>query len=369
MNASKSMLLSFLLVWCGFVDMIICATNITTIQTMAPVITTVETESSLLWDTCGLESAPCINPAATTPCTRMHATCSYDGSIEHIALRNCSLVCHSRATVRLSKVQWFDMSFNHLGSLPQFVNPKILERLSCARCRLTGTLPEFGNERTKLWQLDLSDNSFSGTLPESWGTSLRAMKNLALKEIGEISGTLPASWGSFKELKLCFLDLITIRGPIPASWGSWEHSLQNLTIHLYFNRSNVTDLFPLWMYRVPEAHIKHCVVFLSADVTYMYSVCNLTTALAEFCCKRYNIHVWDTYVRNANKYRRHTKSPRMEFMKLAANWSLLGVILVILYCVVVRVKECAPLMSQKVIGVLLIIFIIGMLFSSTLGPT
>ena len=98
-----------------------------------------------------------------------------------------------------------------------------LTTFAAYRVPLSGSIPNvFGNQATNLQvlALGLSDNVWTGTLPESYG-HLTALKQLSLSHLNGITGTLPESWG-YGMTQLQSLDLFGnphLSGSIPNSWG------------------------------------------------------------------------------------------------------------------------------------------------------
>ena len=106
---------------------------------------------------------------------------------------------------------------NHTGVLSQ------LRTFAAYRVPLSGSVPNmFGTMATNLevLALGLSDNVWTGTLPDSYG-NLTALKQLSLSHLNGITGTLPASWG-YGMTNLESLDMFgnpQLSGSIPSSWG------------------------------------------------------------------------------------------------------------------------------------------------------
>jgi hypothetical protein len=98
-----------------------------------------------------------------------------------------------------------------------------LKTLAAYRVPLSGSLPSIlGLMATKLeiLALGLSDNVWTGTLPESY-SSFTSLKILSFAHLNGITGTLPSSWGT-NMTNLESIDLFgnpELTGPIPSSWG------------------------------------------------------------------------------------------------------------------------------------------------------
>ncbi len=108
-------------------------------------------------------------------------------------------------------------SSNNTGVLSQ------LRTFAAYRVPLSGSVPNmFGTMATNLevLALGLSDNVWTGTLPDSYG-NLTALKHLSLSHLNGITGTLPESWG-YGMTNLESLDMFgnpQLSGSIPSSWG------------------------------------------------------------------------------------------------------------------------------------------------------
>lgn len=64
---------------------------------------------------------------------------------------------------------------------------------------------------------DLSNNSFSGSLPQAWA-SLSALEDLNLGN-NDLSGTLPPAWSALAGLQALELGWNRLQGELPASWS------------------------------------------------------------------------------------------------------------------------------------------------------
>ncbi len=120
-------------------------------------------------------------------------------------------------------------------TLPASINTlEHLEYLALDENYFTGSLPTL-DASTQLIELNLSNNAFQGTLPESWGnlTNLidlsvwgRGMQNRG------IVGSLPSSWANLTNLEQLNISFTKLTGPLPASWSA----LTNLDeLKIFFN--------------------------------------------------------------------------------------------------------------------------------------
>ncbi|KAM7502811.1 hypothetical protein LguiB_001715 [Lonicera macranthoides] len=116
-------------------------------------------------------------------------------------------------------------NLRHLHLSDNYFNGEISELLvgSFSRCR-TSSLEE----------LILSDNQFSGQLPNSWGHLNNSLRTLDLQS-NSISGPLPTSIGELSKIETLDLSSNSISGPLPTSIGELS-KLQNL--NLDFNNLN-----------------------------------------------------------------------------------------------------------------------------------
>ncbi|XP_002510474.2 LRR receptor-like serine/threonine-protein kinase SIK1 [Ricinus communis] len=88
-----------------------------------------------------------------------------------------------------------------------------------------------------LQTLDISDNSFSGSIPESLAKLIR-LRRLSLSK-NSLSGEIPVSLGTLSHLEELYLDNNNLQGPLPSSFSSLV-SLKRLEIQ----ENNISGEFP-----------------------------------------------------------------------------------------------------------------------------
>ena len=137
-----------------------------------------------------------------------------------------------------------DLTDNDLsGTIPASLgNLTHLNWLFLAVNNLTGTIPASLGNLTNLRWLSLSWNNLSGRIPAELGR-LSNLEKLGLNNnldpnVG-LSGTIPASLGNLARLKVLHLSLNRLSGAVPAELGR----LSNLET-LYLNSNNLTGMLP-----------------------------------------------------------------------------------------------------------------------------
>ncbi len=98
-----------------------------------------------------------------------------------------------------------------------------------------GVYADFDNN---VFQLNLEDNSLSGTLPESIG-NLESLEYLTLRNNYSLTGEIPESIKNLKQLKSLYIDYTALSGTIPECIGD----LTNLT-YLNIGFSQLTGSIP-----------------------------------------------------------------------------------------------------------------------------
>ncbi|CAH1435462.1 unnamed protein product [Lactuca virosa] len=118
----------------------------------------------------------------------------------------------------LTRLEYLDLSDNNLrGNLPsQLWSLKNLKFLDLSYNQLTGPILQSFDYMVNLAQLehlDLSGNSFIGTLPSQLGS----LKNLEFLDLSRnrLTSQIPPSFGSMINLKFLDLSINQLRGPIP----------------------------------------------------------------------------------------------------------------------------------------------------------
>jgi Leucine-rich repeat (LRR) protein len=132
-----------------------------------------------------------------------------------------------------------DMKYLRLGSnqlkgpLPTEIGRLVnIKHLSAESNALTGQLPDL-NYLTRLSNVWLDNNQFSGTLPRSWGTFLDSLKELHLSK-NLLTGSVPPELSARKGLKSINLDSNHLNGTLSSDLFQRMSVLE--TLNLQHNR-------------------------------------------------------------------------------------------------------------------------------------
>ena len=205
--------------------------------------------------------------------------------------------------VLLTHLEVLDISLNSLtGSIPTRISDLTnLEFIHFYANALTGTIPSQISELTRLevfevygnelsgrlpstlspltTKIDLSMNSLTGFIPESWGATMPLLEKVLLND-NRLTGSLPSAFGRFPSLQdlsiqmnmltgslpttfpasAIFLNLDTnlFSGSIPSTWGNM--SMPNLT-HFSCSENSLTGTIPSSLFD----GIPNLVSFVSGD--------------------------------------------------------------------------------------------------------
>ncbi|KAL6312579.1 hypothetical protein AAG906_005975 [Vitis piasezkii] len=163
-----------------------------------------------------------------------------------------------------SNIGWVNLSLNHLqGQLPNPLNLGPLRPiplpnrgaylLDLSDNKFSGPIPQrIGEFMPELWFLSLSDNEIKGTIPASVGhmwnvehpSTINNCSNLRILDLGNngLSGMIPVSLGKLKQLRSLHLNKNKLSGGLPPSF---QH-LSNLeTLDLSYNK--LSGSIPSWM--------------------------------------------------------------------------------------------------------------------------
>lgn len=145
----------------------------------------------------------------------------------------------------LSSLEMLDMSQNIgiKGSLPSNIwGLKELSVLDLNGCSLQGSVPPTEKLHTKLRVLSLSNNHFSGHLPDLIGFTLAKLQQLDLSR-NNFASALPASLGELGDLEYLFVASNPFEaGPIPTFLSSMPN-LKDLSL----KATNRVGSIPAWM--------------------------------------------------------------------------------------------------------------------------
>jgi hypothetical protein len=167
-----------------------------------------------------------------------------------IDLRQCNLSGVLPSTwSAMSQVISLKLSSNQLeGPIPvEWSEMSMLCMLDLHGNSLNGSLIGF---TWMLYELDLSHNKFSGTLPANWGTTLYRMKTVNLGS-NLLEGSIPAEWGLMTEIETLILTENYLVGEIPTSFVNLT-SLITLDLSKNCIRPNGAVVFQLmhkWIQR------------------------------------------------------------------------------------------------------------------------
>ncbi|XP_040374368.1 receptor-like protein EIX2 [Rosa chinensis] len=158
------------------------------------------------------------------------SNCSFN-RMESLDLQDCGLVGKLPSSLgMLRSLQHLDLSYNSFwGSIPEFIISNLLSSLQTLYLMdniFNGSIPQSLGKLSQLVSLDLSYNVFNGSIPQSLG-ELSQLVSLDLS-YNVFNGSIPQSLGKLSQLVT--LDL---------SYNSWEGNLTethfiNLTKLVYF---------------------------------------------------------------------------------------------------------------------------------------
>ncbi|XP_031250988.1 receptor-like protein EIX2 [Pistacia vera] len=136
-------------------------------------------------------------------------------------------------------ITYLNLSHNQIhGELPNLVNVATLESLFLNSNNLSGPLPLISS---KLMNLDLSNNSFSGSISQFLCHGKNESKNMELLYLKDnvLSGELPNCWMNYGKLHYLNLGNNNFTSHLPTSMG-------NLTslISLHLHKNNLSGIIP-----------------------------------------------------------------------------------------------------------------------------
>ena len=142
-----------------------------------------------------------------------------EGTIEFLIVPDNNLVGPvPRELMLLTNLKIININFNRLsGSIPtQIIALTALESFGANTNRLKGGMPAtFSPVMSKI---DLSGNSLTGSLPESWGASMPALEGIDVS-LNTISGSVPTTFGQLSKLLIFEATDNQLTGTIPAELG------------------------------------------------------------------------------------------------------------------------------------------------------
>ncbi|KAK9019255.1 hypothetical protein V6N11_053781 [Hibiscus sabdariffa] len=124
---------------------------------------------------------------------------------------------------KLTRLKHLNLSYNSFeGSIPlEWGNLKSLMSLQMESCSISGPIPYTLGNLTNLKQLDLSHNQISGDIPPTLGglTNLEILQFIS----NQISGLIPSSLSNLSRLSQLHLDSNLLQGPIPSEIGNLKN--------------------------------------------------------------------------------------------------------------------------------------------------
>lgn len=164
-------------------------------------------------------------------CMWPHITCNSDhSSVEKLVLTHQSLQGNLTPLSQLKSLKWLDLSFNTFhGSIPQsFGNLSELEFLDLSYNKFDGSIPTELGKLKNLKSLNLSNNLLVGSIPNE----LEGLVNLQDFQIytNHFNGSIPIWVGNLTNLKVFTAYENKLNGKIPENLGSFSE-LQLLNLH------------------------------------------------------------------------------------------------------------------------------------------
>ena len=146
--------------------------------------------------------------------------CAQDGdSIELMALAGSNLVGPLPwELILLTHLKFINLSGNALtGTITTRISElQRLEVIQMHHMNLTGPVPTSFSSST--WFLNLGTNLLTGSLPESWGTTMPALETVVLNA-NSLTGTLPTTLGQLSKLVSLQIFDNVLTGPLPSELG------------------------------------------------------------------------------------------------------------------------------------------------------
>ncbi|KAL3530195.1 hypothetical protein ACH5RR_009517 [Cinchona calisaya] len=143
---------------------------------------------------------------------------------------------------------YLDLSHNYLTNL-EYQFPWNLQYLRLKSNLFRGPLPSHICNFQTLTVLDLSDNKFSGTIPESFVNSSDELVVLDLRR-NELQGTIPTSFPKGNQLRNLGLNGNKLDGPLPRSLLN----CQELEV-LDLGNNNLIGEFPYWLENLRQLQV------------------------------------------------------------------------------------------------------------------
>ncbi|KAH1121291.1 hypothetical protein J1N35_004451 [Gossypium stocksii] len=159
---------------------------------------------------------------------------------------------NNRIRGRLSKFPWKDIELLNLrsnfieGDLPEL--PPNIRFLSVSNNSLTGTLSGICNAKF-IEILDLSQNDFSGVIPQCIGSFSQSLSSFNLK-MNKLHGAIPSTFAKGCALKNLNLNSNHLEGPLTPSIINYKE-MQVLDV----GNNMINDNFPHWIQALSELQV------------------------------------------------------------------------------------------------------------------
>lgn len=162
-------------------------------------------------------------------CALTWVDCNETSSINSIKLSNLSISAQlsdlTAGLLQLPTLYQLDLSMNSFtGSLPVAWTGLSAQIVLLQENQIKGGLPAAWSNWDTLLQLNVSSNLLNGTLPPEWG-SMKSLKWLGLSFNG-LTGTLPDAWAASQTLLTLHLNNNKLSGALPASWASMKNFVE-----------------------------------------------------------------------------------------------------------------------------------------------
>ncbi|KAI7729528.1 hypothetical protein M8C21_008985 [Ambrosia artemisiifolia] len=163
-------------------------------------------------------------------CLWPHITCSSTQSVERLVLSHLTLQGNLTLLSELKSLKWLDLSYNSFhGSIPKcFGNLYDLEFLDLSYNKFDGSVPVELGQLKKLKSLNLSNNLLIGSVPNE----LQGLVKLQALQLysNHLNGSIPTWVGNLTSLRVFTAYENELSGKIPESLGAFSE-LELLNLH------------------------------------------------------------------------------------------------------------------------------------------
>nr|XP_043609250.1 leucine-rich repeat receptor-like tyrosine-protein kinase PXC3 isoform X2 [Erigeron canadensis] len=175
------------------------------------------------WDENGLRNT-------SNYCLWPHITCNSEQLVEKIVLSHLSLQGNVTLLSQLKSLKWLDLSFNTFhGSIPQSFGKLVnLEFLDLSYNKFDGSIPIELGELSNLKSFNLSNNLLIGSIPNELH-GLVKLQDLQVYS-NHLNGSIPTWVGNLTNLRVFTAYENELSGEIPENLGAFS-DLQWLNLH------------------------------------------------------------------------------------------------------------------------------------------